>query len=139
MSVPKWSVFNWCSILSTYPVYFYWSMSSNIKSEAYLGCWHLSSDNDTCERSNTSEFETKGNTAISSTWLTSFKCCIRTWACMHNYSFKSEPTDCFCYATKQTYYSGQSDPETPHQFRWDSLQQLWTAKSRWLLLQSAPS
>ena len=37
-------------------------MSSNIKSEAYLGCSHLSSDNDTCERSNTPEFETKGNT-----------------------------------------------------------------------------
>ena len=35
--------------LSTQPVYFYWSMSINIKSEVYLGSWHLSFDNDTCE------------------------------------------------------------------------------------------
>ena len=49
---------------------------------------------------------------------------------MHHYSFRSEPTDCFCYATKQTYYSGVSDPETPQQLRWGSLQQLRTAKSR---------
>ena len=32
---------------------------------------------------------------------------------MRNYSFKSEPTDCFYYATKQTYYSAEPDPETP--------------------------
>ena len=37
---------------------------------------------------------------------------------MHNYSFRSESTDCFCYATKQTYYSGEPDPETPQQLRW---------------------
>ena len=45
-------------------------------------------------------------------------------ACMNNYSFRSEATDCFCYATKQTYYSGEPGPETPQQLRWGSLQQL---------------
>ena len=58
---------------------------------------------------------------------------------MHNYSFRSETTDCFCYVTKQTYYSGETDPETPQQLRWESLQQLLTAKNRLLLSQSAPS
>ena len=50
--------------LSTHLVYFYWSLSSNKKSQTCLGSWHLTFDNDTCERSNTSEFEIKGNTAI---------------------------------------------------------------------------
>ena len=59
--------------------------------------------------------------------------------CMYNYSFRSEPTDCFCYATKQTYYSGEPDPETPQQLRWDSLQQLWTTENRWIFSQSAAS
>ena len=36
---------------------------------------------------------------------------------MYDYSFRSEPTDCFCYATKQTYYCGEPDPEMPHQLR----------------------
>ena len=49
---------------------------------------------------------------------------------MHNYSFRSEPTDCFYYATKQSYYRGEPDPETPQQLRWGSLQQLQTAKNR---------
>ena len=65
--------------MSTHPVYLYWSMSSNKEMEAYRGSWHLCSDNDTCDRSNTPEFEIKGNTAISSVWLTSCKCCIGTW------------------------------------------------------------
>ena len=43
---------------------------------------------------------------------------------MHNNSFRSGPTDCFYYATRQTYYRGEPDPETPQQLRWDSLQQL---------------
>ena len=34
------------------------------------------------------------------------------------YTFRSELTDCFCYATKQTYYIGEPDPETPQQLRW---------------------
>ena len=55
---------------------------------------------------------------------------------MHNYFFRSEPTNCFFYATKQTYYSGEPDPETPQKLRWGSLQQLWTAKNRRLLSQS---
>ena len=42
---------------------------------------------------------------------------------MHNY-FRSEPTNCFYYATKQTYYSEELHPETVHQLRWGSLQQL---------------
>ena len=58
---------------------------------------------------------------------------------MHNYSFRSEPTDCFCYARKQTYYSGEPDPESPQKLRWGSLQQLLTAKNRLLLSQSASS
>ena len=36
---------------------------------------------------------------------------------MHNYSFRSEPTDWVYYATKQTCYSGEPDPETPQQLR----------------------
>ena len=36
----------------------------------------MSSDNDTCDRSNTTEFEINGNTTISSVWLTFFNCCI---------------------------------------------------------------
>ena len=40
---------------------------------------------------------------------------------MHNYSIKSELTDCFYYATKQTYYRGEPDLETRQQIR---LQQL---------------
>ena len=43
---------------------------------------------------------------------------------MHNYFFRSEHTDCFYYAKKQTYYTGEPDPETPQQLRWGSLQQL---------------
>ena len=43
---------------------------------------------------------------------------------MHNCSCRSESTDCFYYATKQTYYSGEPDPETLQQLRWGSLQQL---------------
>ena len=66
--------------LSNHPVNFYWSMSSNRKSEPYLGPWHPSSDNDACERPDTSEFEIKRNSAISSVWLTSFKCWIHTWS-----------------------------------------------------------
>ena len=58
---------------------------------------------------------------------------------MHNYSFMSEPTDYFYYGTKQTYYRGEPDPEAPQALRWGSLQQLQTAKNRWLLPQSAPS
>ena len=38
---------------------------------------------------------------------------------MYNYSFWSEPNDCFCY-----YYIGETDPEEPQQLRWGSLQQL---------------
>ena len=58
---------------------------------------------------------------------------------MHIYSFRSEPTDWFYYAAKQTFYSGEPDTETPQELRCRSLQQLWTAKNRWLLFQSAPS
>ena len=36
---------------------------------------------------------------------------------MQNYSFWSEPADCFCYATEQTYYGGELGPETPQQIR----------------------
>ena len=36
---------------------------------------------------------------------------------MHNYFFMSEPTDCFYYATKQTYYRGESDSETSQQLK----------------------
>ena len=43
---------------------------------------------------------------------------------MKKYSFRSEPTDYFYYAAKQTYYGGEPDPETPQQLRWGSLQQL---------------
>ena len=43
---------------------------------------------------------------------------------MHNYSFRSEPIDCFCYATKQTYNTRKLDPETQQQLRWGSLKQL---------------
>ena len=43
---------------------------------------------------------------------------------MHNYSFGSEPTDCFCYVTKQTYYNVEPDPETTQPLRLGSLQQL---------------
>ena len=43
---------------------------------------------------------------------------------MHNYSFRSETTDYFCYATKQTYYSGEPDPETLQELRWSSWKQL---------------
>ena len=59
--------------LSTHPVYLYWSMSSNKGTEAYLGSWNLCSDNDTCDRSNSPEFEIKGNSTVSSVWLTSFQ------------------------------------------------------------------
>ena len=63
--------------LSIHLIYLYWLMSSNEKSEAHLGSWHLSSDNDSYERSNTSEFEIKGNPTILSVWLTSFECYVR--------------------------------------------------------------
>ena len=34
---------------------------------------------------------------------------------MRNYSFRFEPTDCFCYAfAKQNYCSGELDPGTSH-------------------------
>ena len=36
---------------------------------------------------------------------------------MHNYSFRSEPNEWFCYATKHTYYDEGVDPETPQQLR----------------------
>ena len=39
---------------------------------------------------------------------------------MHNYCFRSEPTHYSYYATKQTYYRGEADPETPQQLRWGS-------------------
>ena len=65
--------------LNIHLIYLYWLMSSNEKSEAYLGSWHLSSDNDSYVRPNTSEFEIKGNPIISSVWLTSFECCVRAF------------------------------------------------------------
>ena len=49
---------------------------------------------------------------------------------MHNYSVRSEPTDCFYYATKQIYYRRDPDLEILQQLRWGSLQQLQTAKNR---------
>ena len=42
--------------VSPHPV---WVVSSSKKTEAYLGSWHLCSDDDTCERSNTPEFQIK--------------------------------------------------------------------------------
>ena len=50
--------------VSPHPVYLYWVVSSSKKTEAYLGSWHLSSDDDTCERSNTPEFQIKEYTVI---------------------------------------------------------------------------
>ena len=58
---------------------------------------------------------------------------------MYNYYVRSEPTGCFYYATKQTYYSGEPDPEAPQQLVWGSLQLLQTAKNRLLLSQGVPS
>ena len=43
---------------------------------------------------------------------------------MHNYSFRSELTNCFCDAAKKTYYGGEAAPEIPQQLRWDSWLQL---------------
>ena len=43
---------------------------------------------------------------------------------MPSYSFRLEPTDSFCYVTKQTYDSGEMDPGVPQQLRWSSLHQL---------------
>ena len=34
---------------------------------------------------------------------------------MYNYSFVSEPSDCFRYVTKQTYHGGELDLETQQQ------------------------
>ena len=49
---------------------------------------------------------------------------------MNSYSFRSEPTESFHYVTKQTYYRGQPDSETPQKLRWGSLQQLQTGQNR---------
>lgn len=40
------------------------SLSSNKKTKACPGLWHLYSGNDTCERSKMSAFQMKGNTKI---------------------------------------------------------------------------
>ena len=50
--------------VSTHSAYLYWVVSNNKKTEAYLGSWHLCSDDDTCERLNTPEFQIKGYTTI---------------------------------------------------------------------------
>ena len=101
--------------LSTYPNYFFdrWVAT---KSEAYLGCWHLSSYNDTCERSNTSEFEIKGNTAISSTWLTSFKCCIR--ACLFCFRYHHPFKMIFYYYMIFQYLILSVLPQFEDTFKW---------------------
>ena len=49
---------------------------------------------------------------------------------MYNYPFKFGPAECFCCATKQTYYNAVANPETIQNLRWSSLQQLRTAKNR---------
>ena len=43
---------------------------------------------------------------------------------MYNFYFRSEPADYFYYATNQTYYSGEPDPETPQQLGKGSFQLL---------------
>ena len=57
---------------------------------------------------------------------------------MYNYYFRSEPTDYFYYATKQTYYNGKPD-QKPEAVKMGLFATIVNDHKRYLLSQSAPS